>query len=78
MKMIVIEEKRVFSMQSKLPLIDPKDKGKEILVEPTEKKSNFQAGINAVMIQVDINVKEIMSKFDTSVDFRIVENLIVQ
>lgn len=75
--MIVIEENEVSAMQSGMPLIYPKAKGKGNIIEPAEKMSKVQADINASMIQVDESAKEIMAKFDACVDFKTVEDLIV-
>lgn len=52
-----------------MPLIDPKAKGKGILIEP-EKMSKAQTDINASMIQVDESAKVRMAKFDAWIDFK--------
>lgn len=76
LKEIIIEENKVSTIQSGLPLIDPKAKRKEKLTEPA-KMTKVQAEINASMIKVDESSKAKIKQFDDWVDFRTVDHLIV-
>lgn len=62
------------SMQSGVPLIDPKANKKKILVA-TPKLSDVQADINLSMERVNQSAQYKMAEFDKWVDFRNVFHL---